>query len=81
MKTVYLKDLNKVEVHNQYNELAVAIEKARSRGRHHLYLNILPYDIHLRLIYENYEIRKIVKKVPHFWFVRKKVKCYRIKFP
>lgn len=81
MKTVYLKDLNKVETFNQYNQLAVAIEKARSRGRRHLYLNTLPYEIHMRLIFENYEIRKIVKKVPHFWFIKKKVKCYSIKLP
>lgn len=65
---------NKLE--EEYNNFLLKLEETLKEDKKVVYLDELSYSLHLKLIEENYKIRKIIKTTFKFGFIRQKKKLY-----
>ncbi|TDS65002.1 hypothetical protein [Myroides indicus] len=78
MKTVFPKQLKIIDLETEYNNFLKKLEKAQLNNQKTIYLDELSYDLHLKLISENYRIKKIIKNSLALGFIRKRTKQYCI---
>lgn len=78
MKTVFPKQIKIIDLETEYEDFLKKLEKAQFNNQKIVYLDELSYDLHLKLISENYRIKKIIKNSFVLGFIRKRTKQYCI---
>ncbi|WP_010251464.1 hypothetical protein [Myroides injenensis] len=81
MQTVSPTNADHFDIQQEYNKIMVQIEQAKKHGKDVIHIESLPYQLHLKLLNENYHIKKLLKKVPSFLFFKKTIKLYAIQLP
>lgn len=71
MKTVAKMDVRESNLEKEYSDFLLKLDEAINANQKVIYLKELSYKLHLRLIDENYTIRKIIKTTFNFGLLKK----------
>lgn len=78
MKTANPLAYKNYDLELEFKQFQAQYLLACQENKKQILLEQLPYDLHKKLIDENYQIKKIIKQSGFLWFNRKKKKYYII---
>ncbi|MTG99069.1 MULTISPECIES: hypothetical protein [Myroides] len=78
MKIVSVKNAIEFNIHSEYERLQDQIDQAKLKGQRSLYLEELHSELHLKLIMDNFQIKKIIKNMSPIPFIKRNKKYYVI---